>query len=495
WIATAVADATRGWFDLNGLLVSTNSSSFGAKASFEALEHLIDYNTLRGRQPRDAAPLTDVFDLGEKKSLITTIVPALASRMGWSDEDLGSLVATMGLTPGDFQDERAVARLQAAFTLLGRSGVRAATVADWVADQILPPVTANIVRAARAYVGVEQWSGRAKQVRDRLLEGQRDALVAYFRGAGLPEVSALPSPPAPPSQRFPDEKAIFDRYHVDIEMGATFLTTRLRLALTSIQLFTERCLMNLEPFPLNDEQVRQWKSYMSRYRVWQAAIDILLRPHEYTDITLFTPENERYQTFGRSLSQREVSLASIEDGFRTYLSGLLDLSQLVIAGMYEEPDSGILHVVARTPATPPIYYYTRRDGASWSTLQRITADINAEGAVYPAMFLNLLYVIWPIITSKPDDGWNQNQDVPQAGGSVTVNDPRKHLEIQIGWTVFRDGKWSSKRLSDTISTSFGPEDSDGIAFKAMVEQVSDESGPHQELRVVCGLGTSTMEES
>src|SRR6202040_2595910 len=106
-------------------------------------------------------------------------------------------------------------------------------------------------------------------IRNQLLVQQRDAGLAYLYGAGLPG-------DAPGS--FPDEDRFRDRYLVDALMGPEFITTRLELALQSVQLFTDRCFRGQEPlsggapFSLGETKAEHWKSYQSKYRYWQAAV-------------------------------------------------------------------------------------------------------------------------------------------------------------------------------------------------------------------------------
>jgi hypothetical protein len=60
-------------------------------------------------------------------------------------------------------------------------------------------------------------------------------------------------------------------------------TSRIRLAISSVQLFIQRCLLNLEkqvhPSVIN---ARQWE-WMKRYRVWEANRKIFLYPENWLE--------------------------------------------------------------------------------------------------------------------------------------------------------------------------------------------------------------------
>ncbi len=197
----------------------------------------------------------------------------------------------------DLVDQRMLRRVVDAMRLITRSQLAAATVLTWIGNPVTTATASDITAAARSYVGIAQWSKRAKAVRDGLLEQQRDALLDYLRGAGLPAK-------VKDTNTFPDENAIFDKYHIDMKMGAGFLTTRLAFVTRGVQYFIERCLRNLELVKLDETKSEHWQSFVSHYRVWQVAVDILMRPHAYTDIKLLSRRNERYLTFERSLTQR-----------------------------------------------------------------------------------------------------------------------------------------------------------------------------------------------
>ena len=106
----------------------------------------------------------------------------------------------------------------------------------------------------------------AGTLNDRLREGQRDALTA---------------PPAAPgaARREPALRVLPDRRgHERLQA-----TSRIKQAMASVQLFVQRCLLNLEPAvaPTTIDPHRwQW---MKQYRTWEANRKVFLYPENWLE--------------------------------------------------------------------------------------------------------------------------------------------------------------------------------------------------------------------
>src|SRR6185503_7336701 len=80
----------------------------------------------------------------------------------------------------------------------------------------------------------EDWQRIAQPIFDKLRQKQRDALVAYV----------LQNHP----EHFRNANQLFEYFLVDPGMEPVVQTSRIRLAISSLQLFIQRCLLNLEKF-------------------------------------------------------------------------------------------------------------------------------------------------------------------------------------------------------------------------------------------------------
>src|SRR5262249_6565508 len=144
-----------------------------------------------------------------------------------------SYVAGPGLLAASLPDMLNVATLvylTEVIELAVRLGTTAAQLKAWAALDLSQTDAGNAKQTARARYTLEQWYGIAPALRDVLREKQRDALTAYMLYLG----------------GFGTTVELYNHYLIDSEMSACMLTSRLKLALSSVQLFLQRCLLNLE---------------------------------------------------------------------------------------------------------------------------------------------------------------------------------------------------------------------------------------------------------
>src|SRR5262249_6862598 len=196
----------------------------------------------------------------------------------------------------------------------------------------------------------EAWVAVAKPLNDDLRESQREALVAYVLAA--PTIIA---------RGITDANQLFEYFLIDVDMCACMATSRIKQAISSVQLFIQRCLMNLEsPAVLPaaiDAEHWQW---MKNYRVWEANRKVFLYPENWIEPEL---RDDRGPLFNKTpffkeleteLLQNEVTMATAEQAFLNYLEKLDEVAQLEICGMcwQKKEDANdktdILHVFGRT---------------------------------------------------------------------------------------------------------------------------------------------------
>ena len=131
----------------------------------------------------------------------------------------------------------------------------------------------NFRAALRARYSPDDWLKILQPINDRLRKRQRDALVAHILHdlRGRPDAAHINTP-----------EKLFEYFLMDVQMEPCMLTSRVRHALSSVQIFTERCLMNLEPrVAASSLRSKHWE-WMKRYRVWEANRKVFLYPENYT---------------------------------------------------------------------------------------------------------------------------------------------------------------------------------------------------------------------
>ncbi len=306
----------------------------------------------------------------EKDRRLLVWLYELANAAGWSFPEMAYVAspALLGVAElSDLHDVGALVYLTEVIELAVRLGTTAAQLKAWSALDLTQADAANAKQTARARYTLEQWYAVAPSLRDTLRERQRDALTAYMLHAG----------------GFGDTTELYNHYLFDAEMSACMLTSRLKLALSSVQLFVQRCLLNLEDEFVAITAAEEWE-WRKNYRVWEANRKVFLYPENYIKPELRITRSEVFDEAQSILLQNEVTNEVGEQSLLRYLEALDEVSNLEVAGSYREiglADDGTaidrLHVVARTRGVPHKYFYRVRDGLAWSPWEGLDADIDA----------------------------------------------------------------------------------------------------------------------
>jgi hypothetical protein len=140
-----------------------------------------------------------------------------------------------------------------------------------------------------------------KPINDEMRQIQRDALVAYI-------LHQMRSNPATAHIDTPDK--LFEYFLMDVQMEPCMQTSRIRHALSSVQLFIERCLMNLEPrvapSSFQSKQRKQWE-WMKRYRVWEANRKVFLYPENWLEPELRDDQSPFFKETMSELLQGDIN--------------------------------------------------------------------------------------------------------------------------------------------------------------------------------------------
>src|SRR5262249_55634258 len=149
-----------------------------------------------------------------------------------------------------------------------------------------------------------------------------------------------------------------------VKMGPCMQTSRIRHALSSVQLFVERCLLNLEPkvSPASID-VQEW-AWRKRYRVWEANRKVFLFPENWLEPELRDDKSPFFKEIESDLLQSDITDDSAAAALLTYLAKLHDVAKLEPCGMFVQKaenstDEDTVHVVARGAGAHRKYYYRR----------------------------------------------------------------------------------------------------------------------------------------
>ncbi|HET8846688.1 MAG TPA: neuraminidase-like domain-containing protein, partial [Ktedonobacteraceae bacterium] len=298
-------------------------------------------------------------------------------------------------------------------------------------------------------------------------------LVACLLAEAPPVVylQANAQSPISPS-RWLDPNDVFAWSLIDVEMSSCQATSRIVQATAAVQLFVQRCFLNLESEVTVDAKVDQdwlqWQ-WMSQYRVWQANREVFLFPENWIDPTLRSNKSSFFTDLEQELKQSDLTNDAAETALSNYLEKLEAVARLDVCGAFHdmENDHDVLYVLARTQGSPPIYYIRQWvDAATWTAWEKVDLDI-ASDHLLPIVWNGKLYLFWAIVTPKPDQK-NQPMPLPQlsSNSSDKPDSPNMHLEVQLAWSQYKQGKWQAKQTAPQVLTFQGENISSDVTLKS-----------------------------
>lgn len=258
-------------------------------------------------------------------------------------------------------------------------------------------------------------SSKRNQMNILLGESLSTALCAYFIN------TVAPSLPSSISIKNRDE--LFDYLLIDNQVSGQITTTRLAEAISSVQLYINRCLQGLEESVDRNQLVEafftQWNSYNKRYSTWAGVSKLAYYPENYIDPTLRYNQSGLQGELLNELNQSQLNKDSVETAYSNYLNGFEGIANLkVLCGYHHaaELNKGLSYFVGRSTATPYRYYwrslnhdsgdgvggYLASAWTDWEEIQGQITPINDE--VRPVLFNNRLYIAWVSQQMVSDEG-------------------------------------------------------------------------------------------
>ena len=221
---------------LNALTVTGEPGETTARGLAAVLETLLEYSRLKRPLAPDDERLLTVLRAPSSRTADGN--DALVSLTNWDGPSLETLRRHWHKIPppdrAELQEVAMFGRIFDAFALLETIRAAASATISAVTNRPDAGVVAQFKSALRARYDEAGWRAFVKPINDQLRGRQRDALVAYIlQHIDDPDIDT------------PDK--LFEYFLMDVEMDPCMQTSRIRHALSSVQLFIERCLMNLEP--------------------------------------------------------------------------------------------------------------------------------------------------------------------------------------------------------------------------------------------------------
>ena len=394
------------------------------------------------------------------------VIAVAAAEIGWGLSDLDFLIKSQfGFTITDLQTPENWFTLANAFAIILETEISASRLGAWATPETdfdkLDGLAKDVQNAVRAKYEDKDWTEFAPTVNNPLRERRRDALVSYLLvQEKLQQWGVI------------DADSLYEYFLIDVQMGACMDTSRVRQAMSSVQLFVTRCLLNLErqlpekgDFWVSPEQIKaqEWE-WMKLYRVWEANRKVFIHPENWLEPEWRDDRSPFFKELEAELTQNDISTLTVESSFRHYLRKLQEVSILDVVGVYNDAIANTLHVVARSyGASSQFYYRNRNKYGRWSGWENLGLDIKTAGEgdqngvhVMPIRWKGRLFLFWLEFTeiSKPDDT-GARESFEKTAKNKKPNDLKgqKAWKVYLAWSESRDNKWLPKQMSKVYMES------------------------------------------
>jgi len=374
-------------------------------------------------------------------------------------------------------------RVYDAYAVLDACGIGAETLLGATTNNPDAAQVGDFQSAVRALYAKDDWRNVIQPINDEMRVGQRDALTAQvlqlLRNQVPQQVVDLDAP-------IDTAERLFEFLLMDVRMECCMLTSRIRHALSSVQLYIERCLRSLELNPTDATKNvmaacfsrSQW-SWRKRFRYWQVNRECGLWPGNWLYPDVRDDQSPIFKSVMSKLLQSDITDDAATSAYLDYLSELEQVAKLEPCAMYYVPADAAnqvnetVHVVARSPGAKRTYYYRKFEGVSWSAWEQIKLSIDdnpvAFGVSNGRLLLFWLQVVHqtteaktlPAATTDADAGGDDKstgtpittQNVAGVVSSVLQSDTTTAGTTMVGvnlcWSEYHNNKWQPAKTSDT----------------------------------------------
>ncbi|MBN2439939.1 MAG: hypothetical protein JXJ04_01280 [Spirochaetales bacterium] len=450
-------------------------------------KRLLDFTLLRNSLPATDTNLIEFFTWAGKaqdtwagnEQDISGLIDKISKLTNWEKETIEKLIPPTHFninTPSDFTNEKSLLKLQKAIYIAGKINIDINLLFEWAKPESgfrkCLEVAENIKNTIKARYKQTDWEQVVKPLNDRLRTNQRNALIDYLLvQQPLIEWGVI------------DADSLFEFFLIDVQMEAVMETSRLKQAISSVQLFVQRCLLGLEAdkgVP-NDVLDRDRWEWMQRHRVWEANRKVFLYPENWIESELRDDKSPFFKELESELLQKDLNSENVKDALKTYLYKVDEVANMQVVGLFVEREGECgnehnrIHVFSRTRNAPYFFYYRyyeyERDkednitGGDWYPWEKVQVDIpsydveDSKGKItgngcylIPVVWNNRRLIFFPQFMKKTEPVSN-TINTKQENDTITVEKPSEIWEIKMAWSEYRNGKWTQKQISkDAVYT-------------------------------------------
>ena len=430
------------------------------------------YTRLRNSLPQTDTTILAFFQWAHQVKSATRLSARIAELTLWSKEQVDQLLAAdhFNLNRLDaFFNEVNLLKLQQALSIADKIRVDIGLLFNWAKPSSnfkkTRAIAENIQKAIRAQYKQEDWEQVVKPLNDTLRENQKNALIAYLlQQPDLIKWGVI------------DADGLFEYFLIDVQMDACMETSRIKQAISSVQLFVQRCFLGLEEANsgISPEVLDRDRWYwMQRYRVWEANRKVFLYPENWIESNLRDDKSPFFKELESELLQKDINKQNVTDALKAYLYKVDEVANMEVIGLFIDgtrtgttwSEGAKLHVFSRTRNAPYFFYYRylALDQKNWYSWEKIQVDISSydvediNGVVTdngsyltPVVWNGRLLIFFPQILKKARPNTNNDsRTIEEIGRTQPSNQskPIEFFEIKMAWSEYRNGKWTQKQLS------------------------------------------------
>lgn len=427
------------------------------------------YIRLRNSLPSgDANILNFLAWTGDTSSDASKITEKIAELTDWKQARLDALIQADHFNINklsDYRNEVNLLKLQNALSVADKIGLDI----NILFDSAVPTSKFNdcrkiadgIKNAMRAKYNQTDWELVVKPLNDDLRNHQAAALTAFL----LQKDELI-------KWGVTDADGLFEFFLIDVQMCACMETSRIKQAISSVQLFIQRCFLGLEEahngIAVETLDRGRW-DWMQRYRVWEANRKVFLYPENWIESNLRDDKSPFFKELESELLQKDINKQNVADALKSYLYKVDEVANMEVVGLYIAYKSAQgwkpgdkLHVFSRTRNAPYFFYYRylALDEMNWYPWEKMQVDIpsyDVTGSgnqvtgngcyLVPVVWNERLLIFFPQIIKKTRSSGNDDPIKDQANKKPSEIKPVEYFEVKLGWSEYRDGKWTQKQLS------------------------------------------------
>ena len=477
-----------------GFVLSADEIKFLAanKADFDSLDfnaptlnhwlRLEGYTRLRNSLPSTKTNILAFWNwVRDATSDSSHLSERLVELTNWNKASIDKLIAANHFNVAslaDYRNEITLLKLQKSLQVADKIGMDINLLFDWAIPtsnfKKCRAIADSIKFSIRAKYNQTDWEQVVKPLHDELRNNQKDALIAYL----LQQKELI-------AWNVTDADGLFEYFLIDVQMSACMETSRIKQAISSVQLFVQRCFLGLEEEHngiKSDVLDKDRWNWMQRYRVWEANRKVFLYPENWIESNLRDDKSPFFKELESELLQKDINKQNVTDALKAYLYKVDEVANMEVVGLYIDgtrstvdgkvkwSENAKLHVFSRTRNAPYFFFYRylALDEMNWYPWEKMQVDIpsyDSENQVThqvigngcylaPVAWNGRLLIFFPQIMKKSRPDANSSagsfNSLGHDANGIDKSKPLEYFEIKMGWSEYRNSKWTQKQLSNNV---------------------------------------------